>query len=77
LKYENDTNLHDKKLLINPGVINIPSVKNKGKGKIIENYENFNFDESEKSFINKNFSKIEPNFSKMLFVKIKPLEPSS
>ena len=77
MKYENDTNLHDKKLLINPGVINIPSVKNKGKGKIIENYENFNFDESEKSLINKNFSKIEPNFSKMLFVKIKPLEPSS
>ena len=57
-------------LPINPGVINIPSVKNKGKGKIIENDENFNFDESEKSLINKNFSKIEPKFSKKLLVKI-------
>jgi len=52
LKYESDTNLHDKRLLINPGVINFPSVKNKSKGKIIENDENFYFDESKKSFIN-------------------------
>ena len=77
MKYESDTNLHDKRLLINPGVINFPSVKNKSKGKIIENDENFYFDESKKSFINKNFSKIEPKFSKKLLIKIKLSEPSS
>jgi len=49
---------------MDPGVVNITPVKNKGKEKVIENDENFNFDESEKSFNNKNFSKIEQNFLK-------------